>query len=149
MANAEVDNVSVSKLFDRKFESGVKSTARRAAERAIKAAFVVEVPKDKQARFWSVDLNVIVTLDAKTQELAAGCGVIVHIKQGSKKLMHASKPPNSAKQKEVASQIHVVAWCERRQHSVVGTVRDAHPLRHLRGRHGARDAERRRPPAPS
>jgi hypothetical protein len=98
MACAEVDIVE-GKVFDKKFEAGVMKTARRVAESAIKAAFVLEAPKDKQARYWSVDLNVIVTLDTKSQELAAGCGVIVNIKQAGKKFLHARKPPNSAKGK--------------------------------------------------
>jgi hypothetical protein len=61
--------------------------------------FVLEVPMDKQGRWWSVGLELTVTLDNKSQELGAGCGVIVHIKQGSKKFLHASKPPNGAKGK--------------------------------------------------
>lgn len=98
MACAEVDVVK-GKVFDKKFEAGVMKTARRVAESAVRAEFVLEVPKDKQARYWSVDLNLTVTLDNKSQELDAGCGVIVQIKQGGKKFLHASKPPNSAKGK--------------------------------------------------
>ncbi len=98
MANAEVDLVE-GKVFDTKFAAGVLKTARRVAEKAVKAEFDLQVPKDKKARYWSVDLSLVVRLDDKTQELEAGCGVIVHIKQGGKKFMHASKPPNSAKGK--------------------------------------------------
>jgi len=104
MACAEVDVVK-GKVFDKKFEAGVMKTARRVAEKAVKAEFVLEVPKDKQARYWSVDLNLTVTLDNKSQELDAGCGVIVHIKQDGKKFMHASKPPNSAKGKVNAAKL--------------------------------------------
>lgn len=104
MACAEVDVVK-GKVFDKKFEVGVMKTARRVAERAVKAEFVLEVPKDKQTRYWSVDLDMTVTLDSKSQELDAGCGVIVHIKQGSKKFLHASKPPNSAKGKVNAAKL--------------------------------------------
>lgn len=104
MANAEVDLVT-GKVFDKKFEPGVMKAARRVAEKAVKATFDLGVPKDKQARYWSVDLNLVVTLDDKSQELAAGCGVIVHIKQGGKKFMHASKPPNSAKGKVNAAKL--------------------------------------------
>ena len=104
MACAEVDVVK-GKVFDKKFEAGVIKTAQRAAESALKAEFALEVPKDKQARYWSVDLNLTVTLDNKSQELDAGCGVIVNIKQGSKKFLHASKPPNSAKGKVNAAKL--------------------------------------------
>jgi hypothetical protein len=83
----------------------VIKTAQRAAESALKAEFALEVPKDKQARYWSVDLNLTVTLDNKSQELDAGCGVIVNIKQGSKKFLHASKPPNSSKGKVNAAKL--------------------------------------------
>ena len=51
MACAEVDVVE-GKVFDKKFEAGVMKTARRVAEKAVKAAFVLEVPKDKQARYY-------------------------------------------------------------------------------------------------
>ena len=98
MACAEVDVVK-GKVFDKKFEAGVMKTARRVAENAVKAQFVLEVPKDKQARYWSVDLNLTVTLDTKSQELDAGCAVIVQMKQDGKKFLHASKPLNSAKGK--------------------------------------------------
>ena len=104
MACAEVDVVK-GKVFDKKFEAGVLKTARRVAESAVKAEFALEVPKDKQTRYWSVDLNMIVTLDSKSQELDAGCGVIVQIKQGSKKFLHASKPPNSARGKVNAAKL--------------------------------------------
>lgn len=98
MANAEIDLVK-GKVFDKKFEAGATKTARRVAESAVKGAFDLGAPKDKQARFWSVDLDLVVKLDAKTQELDAGCGVIVNIRQGDKKFLHARKPPNSAKAK--------------------------------------------------
>ena len=104
MACAEVDVVK-GKVFDKKFEAGVLKTARRVAESAVKVEFALEVPKDRQARYWSVDLNVTVTLDSKSQELDAGCGVIVQIKQRSKKFLHASKPPNSAKGKVNAAKL--------------------------------------------
>ncbi len=104
MTCAEVDVVK-GKVFDKKFEAGVMKTAGRVAESALKAEFALEVPKDKQARYWSVDLNLTVTLDNKSQELDAGCGVIVQIKQGSKKFLHASKPPNSAKGKVNAAKL--------------------------------------------
>ena len=104
MACAEVDLVK-GKVFDKKFEAGAMKTARRVADKALKAAFVLEVPKDKQARYWSVDLDLTVTLDSKTQELNAGCAVIVHIKQNGKKFLHASKPANSAKGKVNAAKL--------------------------------------------
>lgn len=98
MANAEIDVVK-GKVFDKKFEAGAIKTARRVAESALKGAFDLGAPKDKEARFWSVDLDLVVTLDDKSKEIDAGCGVIVTIKQGSKKVLHARKPPNSAKGK--------------------------------------------------
>jgi hypothetical protein len=116
MANAEIDVVK-GKVFDKKFEAGVMKTARRVAEKAVGAEFDLGAPKDKKARYWSVDLNVLVTLDSKSQELDAGCGVIVHIKQEGKKFMHASKPPNSAKGKVNAAKLA--------QADVDGMVEDA------------------------
>lgn len=104
MACAEVDLVK-GKVFDKKFEAGAIKAARRVAESAVKAEFALEAPKDKQVRYWAVDLDVSVNLDNKTQELVAGCGVLVHIKQGGKKFLHASKPPNSAKGKVNAAKL--------------------------------------------
>jgi hypothetical protein len=116
MTCAEVDVVK-GKVFDKKYEAGVLKTARRVAEKAVKAAFVLEAPKDKKTRFWSVDHNLSVTLDSKTQELEAGCGVIVNIKQESKKFLHANKAPNSAKGKVNAAKLA--------QADVDGIVEDA------------------------
>lgn len=98
MAYAEVDDVSAH-FFDRKFQPEAVKTACAVAKKALQAVFDLGSPKDKHARYWSVDLKLTVTLDSKTQELNAGCGVLVSIKQDGKKSMHASKPPNSAKGK--------------------------------------------------
>ncbi len=94
MACAELDVIVTEKFFDKKYEAGAKTRARSVAEKALKSAFQLEAPKDKQQRYWSVDLKLVLTLNGR--KLAAGCGVIVNFKQGSGKTLHFKKDPNSA-----------------------------------------------------
>lgn len=103
--HAELDVVNVAKVFDRRHEAGARKTARRVAEQAMKGALTLAPPKDKAARFWSVDLKLEIALDEGAGELRAGCGVLVNIRQGSKKILHAAKAPNRARLKVDASRI--------------------------------------------
>ena len=98
MAHAEIDVVLVHKIFDRKYESGAKALARRIAEKAIKSSFEAGPPKQADARWWSVDLALTVQLDPDSRRLTAGCGVLLNIRQGRKKLLHANQSPNRAMQ---------------------------------------------------
>ena len=95
MAHAEIDRIGIAKVFDRQYEAAARRAARSAGERALKSVLTLGAP-GADRRYGSLDLGLTLALDEKTRELQAGCGVIVNIREGSRKFMHMTRRPNSA-----------------------------------------------------
>jgi hypothetical protein len=74
----EIDRVTVKEVFDSKYKSSLAKTAEKEMQAAIKGKLTGKKPKDKNARGYSLTLNVAMPLDEKKGKLTGNCEVLIN-----------------------------------------------------------------------
>jgi hypothetical protein len=74
----EIDRVTVKEVFDNKYKASLAKTAEKAMQAAIKGKLTDKKPKDKNARGYSLSMNVFMPLDEKKGKLSGKCDVLIN-----------------------------------------------------------------------